>query len=460
MMVMCLTLLVAPGNSVPAGAESLADRIASARTRQTDFQRAIERQNRLLDDLRGQAGIADAALDSTTSQLHGINADQAAIKREIAAATAALAKVRSRHDALADELSRLDWTIALLDQQIAAGSEDLDARRRMLGARLVEAYRSQNTSLLEQLFGAGSFTDVLTNASAYLSYGEQDAQLAQDIAADQSALDGLHALAVSTRYRTGKLRRDTQVAAADLLAKQGRLREAKQRSAKLEEKVAALKERQLAAARRILGNRKEAKAALARQAAADRQLETHIKGLVAEAQRRAEARRLAEARRKAAAAREAAARRAEARRNRGGNQPPRGNGRFAWPVTGYVTQEFGCTGFPLEPRRGSCAHFHAGIDVANAPGTPIRAPDDGVVAFVGWNPYDGSDPSFLVVIGHSGGFETSYGHLESRYAVRAGQFVRRGQVIGYMGNTGNSTGTHLHWEVHRNGALVNPRTYL
>ena len=72
-----------------------------------------------------------------------------------------------------------------------------------------------------------------------------------------------------------------------------------------------------------------------------------------------------------------------------------GNGRFAWPASGIVTQEFGCTGFYLEPPRGSCAHFHDGIDIANGSGTPIRAAGDGVVAFVGWNPYDGSRPAFM-----------------------------------------------------------------
>jgi murein DD-endopeptidase MepM/ murein hydrolase activator NlpD len=111
----------------------------------------------------------------------------------------------------------------------------------------------------------------------------------------------------------------------------------------------------------------------------------------------------------------------------------------------------------LEPPRGSCAHFHDGIDIANAAGTPIRASADGVVAFVGWNPYD-SDPAYMVILGHSGGYTSGYFHLLPRKKVRAGQVVRRGQVIGYMGSTGNSTGPHLHWEVYRNSRPVNPRT--
>lgn len=290
-MVFCLTLLLAPDGSVPVNADSLADRIAAARQRQADFQRAIDRQRQLLDQLNGEGDLARSAIDSTGKQLDGINANQAAIRKDIGKATASLARVQSRRDLLIAELRGLDWTLALLEHEIADGSAELDSRRRLLGARLAEAYRSQNTSLLEQLLGAGSFTDVLTNASAYLAYGDQDALLAQDIGTDQAALDSLRALTAATRYRTDTLRRGAQAAEADLVIQQGKLRDARARSIKLETKVNTLKAHQLAAAKRILGHAKRSKAAIARQAAADRKLDNRIAGLVAEAQRRAEARR-------------------------------------------------------------------------------------------------------------------------------------------------------------------------
>jgi murein DD-endopeptidase MepM/ murein hydrolase activator NlpD len=130
-----------------------------------------------------------------------------------------------------------------------------------------------------------------------------------------------------------------------------------------------------------------------------------------------------------------------------------------WPTSGTVTQEYGCTGFRLEPPRGGCAHFHSGIDIANSSGTPIRAAGDGVVAFVGWNKYDGSNPAFIVMIAHGGNINTFYSHLQARYVVRANQKVRKGQVIGYMGATGNATGPHLHWEVMRGYTSLNPRAW-
>jgi murein DD-endopeptidase MepM/ murein hydrolase activator NlpD len=158
-----------------------------------------------------------------------------------------------------------------------------------------------------------------------------------------------------------------------------------------------------------------------------------------------------------------ARREADRRKNGGGGGGPQlrdGGGRLSWPTSGYITQEYGCTGFPWEPPRGGCAHFHDGIDIANSDGTPIRAADDGVVAWVGWAPHDGSDPAYVVIVAHSGGLVTYYGHLQSRSVVQRGEYVRKGQLVGYMGNTGHSTGTHLHFEVRTGGHTVNPRSYI
>jgi murein DD-endopeptidase MepM/ murein hydrolase activator NlpD len=133
---------------------------------------------------------------------------------------------------------------------------------------------------------------------------------------------------------------------------------------------------------------------------------------------------------------------------------------FGWPARGRITQPYGCTGFRLEPRRGSCAHFHDGIDIAGASGTPIRAAATGVVAYVGWNPWDHAGRAYIVVIGHAGGFVTRYGHLLPRQVVTVGRLVRKGQLIGYMGSTGNSTGPHLHFELLRGNTTTNPSGYL
>jgi len=136
---------------------------------------------------------------------------------------------------------------------------------------------------------------------------------------------------------------------------------------------------------------------------------------------------------------------------------------YVWPTKGRITQQFGCTGFSWEPRRGSCAHFHSGIDIANKAGTPIRASTSGVVQLVGYNPYDRpGDRAWVVVIKHDAGFTGWYAHMQAKYVkgVRAGSRVNSGQLIGYMGNTGRSTGVHLHFAFLKSGVPVNPSKYL
>jgi murein DD-endopeptidase MepM/ murein hydrolase activator NlpD len=141
-------------------------------------------------------------------------------------------------------------------------------------------------------------------------------------------------------------------------------------------------------------------------------------------------------------------------------RPGRHGSRMRWPVRGTVSQKYGCTGFSWEPRRGSCGGFHDGIDIAAPLGTPVRAAASGVVAYVGWSPQGPEDRAFIVLIGHRRGLETLYGHLLPRRRVRAGKVVRKGEVIGFVGNTGRSTGPHLHWEVARGFRTMNPRRHL
>ncbi|RRA48551.1 M23 family metallopeptidase [Acidipila sp. EB88] len=122
-----------------------------------------------------------------------------------------------------------------------------------------------------------------------------------------------------------------------------------------------------------------------------------------------------------------------------------------WPVTGRLTSSFGERS---DPFNGEGA-FHAGLDIATSYGTPIHAPADGVIAKAG--PAGGYGRE--MIIDHGGGVTTVYGHL-SAFAMIAGQLVRQGQIVGYVGSAGRSTGPHLHYEVRVNNMPVNPHKYL
>jgi murein DD-endopeptidase MepM/ murein hydrolase activator NlpD len=118
-----------------------------------------------------------------------------------------------------------------------------------------------------------------------------------------------------------------------------------------------------------------------------------------------------------------------------------------WPVVGWLSSSYGRR---RDPFTGG-ADFHPGLDISADFAEPVHATADGVVASAGWNGNYGN----LVVIEHGYGITTRYGHL-SRFAATAGQQVRRGEVIGYVGSTGRSTSSHLHYEILLNGQLTNP----
>ena len=131
--------------------------------------------------------------------------------------------------------------------------------------------------------------------------------------------------------------------------------------------------------------------------------------------------------------------------------PPISTGRLGWPVSGPVTSPFGYRVHPIFGRK----IFHSGIDIGVGTGTPVHAADSGVVVSAGWI----SGYGYAVIIDHGGGISTLYAH-NSLVRVRVGQAVGKGQVIATSGATGNVTGPHVHFEVRKNGAPVNPLGYL
>ena len=122
-----------------------------------------------------------------------------------------------------------------------------------------------------------------------------------------------------------------------------------------------------------------------------------------------------------------------------------------WPVKGWLTSSFGMRRDPFDGRR----KMHEGLDIAARTGTPVVATADGIVSSVKTEPGYGK----VVIIDHGYGYRTIYGH-NSRYYVKVGQRVRRGDRIAAVGNTGRSTGSHVHYEIRLNSVPVNPYKYL
>lgn len=121
------------------------------------------------------------------------------------------------------------------------------------------------------------------------------------------------------------------------------------------------------------------------------------------------------------------------------------------PTKGWVTSRFG---YRTSPFTGLQV-FHKGLDIANRKGTPVVAPADGIVTFTGKKGFLGK----TVILDHGHGMITRYAHL-NKFLVKKGAKVKRGEKIAEIGNTGRTTGTHLHYEVHLSGVPVNPSKYI
>jgi murein DD-endopeptidase MepM/ murein hydrolase activator NlpD len=225
------------------------------------------------------------------------------------------------------------------------------------------------------------------------------------------------------------MRVETAAQKAELDKHLGELNAAQAQLKELERRTAAALKIQKAAYAKILANKKNLAKAIAATAAARRALSSKISDLIAKQYSQ-------------------------------GNIPSQYNGSLRWPMPGTVTQDFGCTGFSWEPPLGSCAHFHQGIDIVAPEGAAVRSSGAGRVAYCGWNYADGADPAWIVIIAHSSQLDTWYAHLKPTCPVQTGGPVKAGQIIGREGNTGHSTGAHLHWAVRYNGEFVNPRLFL
>ena len=408
------------------------DDLANAQAQQKALLQKIADQKAEVAKLRSlQAGLA-SDIASTNRALGGINADLATTKQKISGLTTQVAAVRAVYTDLVAQVDLLNRQVVSIGQEQADKAKQLADRKAMLAARVREAYFTDRTPLIQQLLAAGSIADVLQDVGSYMDLGSQDQAIATQIMSDQQTLDTLGSLLVQTRAAKDDLAQETLAQKAQLDAQVATLKVAKARLAALQAETARQLAIQQAAWAKISKNAASVKRALALDAQAQRELAARIQTLLDQ-------------------------------QRQFGNVPSVFNGTMIWPLSGVITQEFGCTGFPSEPPVGDCAHFHQGIDIAAPMYTPIEAAGDGVVLFAGPNPYDPYPKAWIVIIAHSASLLSWYAHVDNGahgITVSAGEAVKAGQVIAYVGMTGRTTGPHLHWAIEYNNQFVNPRLFV
>jgi murein DD-endopeptidase MepM/ murein hydrolase activator NlpD len=419
-------LLGAPSNTGVAHA----DELSAAKARQAALKKQVAEQKAqiaAINDL--QAGLA-AEISDTKNQLRKIGADLAAVKRKIVKMQARIEAVKAAYNDLVAQLAVMDAELVRVEAEEAAKRIELSERRAQLADRVRSAYDTDRTSPLETFISGGSFTDLLAEMSYYIDVGEQDKELADQIAKDKETLAALHQTVADTRVRTNQLRQETAAQKRDLDKAMRALKETKAELKRLERQVAKALREQKARYASLIRNKKNAAAIIRRAAAEQSRLANQIDDLIAKQVAR-------------------------------GNIPSQFNGTMRWPMDDFsVSGEYGCSTFEYYAPGNGCAHFHNGIDLVGPYGAPVKAAAGGEVVYVGWNWADGADPAWIVVIAHAGNLKTWYAHLQPKRPVAVGQSVKKGQIVGYEGNTGHATGAHLHWMVELNGNFVNPRAFI
>ena len=413
---------------VTAPTATYADQLSDAKAQQKALAARIAAEKAQIAALNASQASLSGQIDQTKSQLDGITQNLSTTRVQVASLRTDLGKVQTQYNALVASLADLDTQLASIEAQEIAKRAELGQHQAELATRVQGAYEDQRTSMLETLLSGASFADMLAAMSTQLDAAAQDQQLAAQVASDQATLVSLHQTVSDTLSQTNVLRQQTAVQRQALDRKIAALAAATKRLKVLEKAAKAALAAQNSQYTQMSANKAALKAALAHAAAQRKKLQQKIDKIIAS-------------------------------QSNNGHIPSQYNGTLAWPMSGSITQDFGCTGVIWEPPYGNCPHYHNGIDIVAPYGTPIHSAGDGTVVYVGWNYADGANPAWIVIIAHSTSLVTWYAHMQPRYPVHAGEHVSKGQVIGYEGSTGHSTGAHLHWMVEFNGTFVNPKLF-
>ena len=343
---------------------------------------------------------------------------ESALQREIDSASAAIRSLERQVGDVSERLAPLERELRLrelklnrLNALFQAQSERLSFMRAQyrtatarLNRRLVAVYEAETPDELSFVLSARSFSDLLDGLAYMRAIADEDKRIAEVVAASKREVTAARA---KTNQARDRVRKQAQIVAI-------RVHQAR-----------VLRDELLNSKGRLESTRSRKKASLASLSVEEQADASEIDAL-----QQVQAELVAKI--QAAQAHSTVARSVSA-------------AGLIWPVDAPVTSPFGW-------RWG---RMHEGIDLGAAYGTPIAAVAAGSVIYAGWLGGYGN----LVVIDHGGGLSTAYGH-QSQIAVSTGQSVGQGEIIGYVGSTGHSTGPHLHFEVRVNGEAVDPLGYL
>lgn len=357
------------------------------------------------------AGAAEDA-DELQDKLSSLEDEKAAVKERIAELTkqaddveATRAALQSEIDLTKEEIATVEAYIERLQQQIDVKTTELEAAEEALEQKEEEfaltvrtTYEQGDSSYLQVLLNSTSFSDLLSRMEIITAIMEDNKKTVAEYTAAKE---------------------DIEQKKEELQATQDSQKEYQENLSYKVDELAASEAEQAALAESIEAYKAESEAEYDRISSEMQEVSSQIVALSAQA---------------------AAA----------GGVPY--SGTFVWPTPSCTTTS-SAYGYRVHPIYGT-VKFHAGEDIPASYGAEILAAASGTVTTAGWVSGYGN----YTVIDHGGGTMTAYGH-QSSIIVSVGQYVEQGQVIGYVGSTGNSTGPHLHFEVYQNGSTVDPKSF-
>jgi murein DD-endopeptidase MepM/ murein hydrolase activator NlpD len=373
-------------------------------------QEELQKLQQRIDRAREKIGRKKGTERVLTTQISGYNRRIRRLQRRIGTLQTRQQRVQVDLDAKRAELERLRGELRSERARLVRLRARLDTTRAQLRLRLVEIYKAEPPDVVTVVLNSDGFADLLERTEFIRRISDQDRRIV-------------------TIVRAAKI--DSLASERKLAAIEARQRVVTAIVQRRRDEIAGVR-MALVGTRVGYTRTKNGKAvALSKVRDDRRELEQHVDSLEA-------------------ASNKIAGQLAAAQGQYAGDLPiRRGNGSMIWPVNGPITGVFG------EQRPG---HMHAGIDIAAGEGTPIHAADAGRVVLMQGTGASGGYGNFTCVQ-HTASMSTCYAH-QSRFGTSVGASVSRGQVIGYVGNTGHSFGAHLHFEVRVGGSPVNPMGYL
>ena len=382
-----------------------------------------------LDDVNGKISDLQGQIDSEEAYQAELSEQISLYQQQIALMDEQIGALEDQIEEKNAEIETLQTDIASLDEEIAAKQVEIDETYALFKERMVALYQAGETSSLAMLLSSDSFADFVTNVQLMQAVSESDQQLVEKL---------------RTQKEEQQAQKDEKEAAeAEVQAALTQIQQD-------EEQLVLERADQQSARESLEAAYAESKTAMQDLEAMKANYEANREEIEAEeAAVEAELQQLYASMASSSSSSSSGSSGSSSSGSSSNVIVDTGDLSFRWPLPGYTTVTSG-----YGARWGTT---HTGIDISGGGcyGSPIVAAESGTVILCQWYSTYGQ----CIIVDHGGGYSTLYAHM-SAYAVSTGDYVTKGQTIGYVGDTGNVTGPHLHFEVRVNGVTQNPLNYV